>query len=71
MRPAPLAGVRKLLVGCLFLPDGLRRRTELHRGGISDLSEPALAGMLLDGTQSPEMLPDLSPVKTRRWTCRL
>jgi hypothetical protein len=39
-----------LLGGLLLLPDGLRRSTELHRGGVSDLSKPAQRGLTTIGT---------------------
>jgi hypothetical protein len=42
--------VRKLLVHDLFLPDGVAVSSQLHRGGISDLSEHAQGGFTTIGT---------------------
>jgi hypothetical protein len=41
---------KNFLVGDLFLADGLRGRTELHRGGIPGLSKHAQAGLTTIGT---------------------
>jgi hypothetical protein len=38
------------LVGGLFLPDGLRGNTELHRSGVSSLSKSAQGGVTTNGT---------------------
>ena len=40
----------RFLVGELFLPDGLRGSSELHRSGVSGLSKPAQGGLTTIGT---------------------
>ena len=39
-----------LLVGGLFLPDGLPEAVQLNRSGVSDLSKPAQGGVTTIGT---------------------